>query len=192
MMREAQRWLAVVVSVAVVALVATVRADDKANAAGTWKGSVVRPDGQTTEFTLKLKQEGSKLTGVYIGGPNNQETALSDVQLKEDELSFQVTREFNENKIVLKYKGKLSKDGELAEFKPGILRILKETPVPVIPLAVSNLWGSMFSRHSKALWQRLPRRYLAKITLAVGDPVSPEAVDLAGLRSRVLALRTKK
>ena len=44
-----------------------------------------------------------------------------------------------------------------------MLRILKETPVPVVPLALSNLWGSMFSRFAKAPWKRLPRRYLARI-----------------------------
>ena len=86
--------------------------------------------------------------------------------------------------------GRLTKDGHVAEFRPGILRILKETPVPVIPLAVSNLWGSMFSRHSKSLWKRLPRRYLARIKLAVGEPVQPNDVDLERLRERVLELRT--
>jgi 1-acyl-sn-glycerol-3-phosphate acyltransferase len=87
--------------------------------------------------------------------------------------------------------GRLTTDGEVREFRPGMLRILKETPVPVIPLALSNLWGSMFSRFARAPWKRLPRRYLAKIKLAVGDPVQPDAVSLEGLRDSVLALRIK-
>jgi 1-acyl-sn-glycerol-3-phosphate acyltransferase len=86
--------------------------------------------------------------------------------------------------------GRLTKDGAVAEFRPGLLRILRDTPVPVIPLALSNLWGSMFSRFAKAPWQRLPRRYLARIKLAVGDPVAPQEVSLEGLRDRVLALRS--
>ncbi len=88
--------------------------------------------------------------------------------------------------------GKLTKDGDVAEFRPGMLRILKETPVAVIPIAVSNLWGSMFSRQAQTVWKRLPRRYLSKITLAVGDPVPPEDVDLEVLRARVLELRTQQ
>lgn len=85
--------------------------------------------------------------------------------------------------------GRLTADGEVREFRPGVLRILKETPVPVIPLALSNLWGSMFSRFAKAPWQRLPRRFLATITLAVGRAVEPQDVTLEGLRQQVLELR---
>jgi 1-acyl-sn-glycerol-3-phosphate acyltransferase len=85
--------------------------------------------------------------------------------------------------------GRLTTDGEVREFRPGMLRILKETPVPVIPLALSNLWGSMFSRFATTPWKRLPRRYLAKIKLAVGDPVRPEDVSLKELRDSVVALR---
>jgi hypothetical protein len=47
----------------------------------------------------------------------------------------------------------------------------------------------MFSRYSKALLGRLPRRYLARITLAVGQPVPPEEASIENLRERVLALR---
>jgi 1-acyl-sn-glycerol-3-phosphate acyltransferase len=85
--------------------------------------------------------------------------------------------------------GRLTADGEVREFRAGMLRILQETPVPVIPMALSNLWGSMFSRYSKQAWRRLPRRYLARITLAVGTPVPAEEATLETLRERVLALR---
>nr|BFE95045.1 hypothetical protein GCM10020185_55810 [Pseudomonas brassicacearum subsp. brassicacearum] len=40
--------------------------------------------------------------------------------------------------------GKLTGDGEINEFKSGLTRILQETPVPVIPLALQGLWGSFF------------------------------------------------
>jgi hypothetical protein len=101
-----------------------------------------------------------------------------------------VAQELRDGQLVCIFpEGRLTADGEVREFRAGMLRILKETPVQVIPLALSNLWGSMFSRFAKAPWKRLPRRYLAKITLAVGDPVPPEEVTLEGLRERVLALR---
>jgi hypothetical protein len=87
--------------------------------------------------------------------------------------------------------GRLTQDGGVGEFRAGMLRILKETPVSVIPLGLSNLWGSMFSRFAKTIWKRLPRRYLAKITLAVGEPIPAEQVSLEGLREAVLALRIK-
>ena len=94
------------------------------------------------------------------------------------------------NLVCIFPEGRLTRDGDVAEFRAGMMRILQETPVPVIPLAVSNPWGSMFSRFAKAPWKRLPRRYLAKITLAIGDAVPPEAATLETLRERVMALRT--
>src|SRR5262245_50515478 len=109
------------------------------------------------------------------------------------ERAFQVVaQELRDGQLVCIFpEGRLTADGAVREFRAGMLRILRETPVPVIPLALSNLWGSMFSRFSKAPWKRLPRRYLAKIRLAVGDPVPPEAATLEGLRERVLALRVE-
>ncbi|HEU4626105.1 MAG TPA: MFS transporter [Steroidobacteraceae bacterium] len=107
------------------------------------------------------------------------------------ERAFQsAARELRAGQLVCIFpEGRLTTDGEIREFRAGMLRILRETPVPVVPMAVSNLWGSMFSRYSRALMGRLPRKYLARITLAVGDPVPPESVTLENLRAQVAALR---
>lgn len=103
-----------------------------------------------------------------------------------------VAKELRAGELVCIFpEGRLTPDGEIAEFRAGMLRILKETPVPVIPLALSNLWGSMFSRFSNCLWKRLPRRYLAKITLAAGEPIAPADASLENLRDAVAALRIK-
>src|SRR5689334_24884313 len=85
-----------------------------------------------------------------------------------------VAKELRAGQLVCIFpEGHLTKDGEIATFRAGMLRILKETPVPIIPMALSNLWGSMFSRFARSVWQRLPRRYLARITLAAGEPIPP-------------------
>jgi len=96
-------WLAV--ATIVLATPALARAAD---VNGTWKWSVER-NGQTIETTLKLKQEGKKLTGT-ISGRNNTETDIEDGKVEGDDVSFQVTREFNGNKMVFQYKGKVSGD----------------------------------------------------------------------------------
>src|SRR4051794_29321985 len=102
-------WLAVAV-VGLVAGLSTLdaRADEKANATGTWKSSVER-NGQTFETTLKLTQDGEKLTGT-ISGRNGTETAIEDGQVKGDDISFKVTRTFNNNTVVMTYKAKVSGD----------------------------------------------------------------------------------
>jgi hypothetical protein len=78
-----------------------------ADPTGTWKWSVER-NGQTFESTLKLKLEGSSLTGVYVGRQN--ETPIEEGKFENDTVSFKVTREFGGNKVVIAYEGKLSGD----------------------------------------------------------------------------------
>lgn len=87
--------------------------------------------------------------------------------------------------------GGLTPDGQIGQFKKGIERIMAETPVPVVPMALNNLWGSMFSRYSKKLVGRLPRKFMAKVELLVGDPVPPEQVTADHLRDLVVALKSQ-
>jgi 1-acyl-sn-glycerol-3-phosphate acyltransferase len=84
--------------------------------------------------------------------------------------------------------GKLTADGTIGEFRPGLMRILSETPVPVIPIALHGLWGSMFSRFGVKVWQRLPRKLWQRIAVNVGSPVPPDQAQPEDLRERVLAL----
>jgi hypothetical protein len=91
--------------------------DKKADPSGTWKVTTTAGD-QKREATLKLKLEGDKLTGTYAGGGGGKggkggkatETKIEDGKFKDGEVSFTVTREFNDMKFVTKYKGKLEGD----------------------------------------------------------------------------------
>lgn len=82
--------------------------------------------------------------------------------------------------------GKLSGDGEVDVFRRGIEKIIQRTPVPVIPVHLDGLWGSMFSRKTK--W-RLPRPKWSLVSVTIGEPVAPESVSADDLRDRVLALK---
>ena len=42
--------------------------------------------------------------------------------------------------------GQSTENGELSVFRPGLERLLKEVPVPVIPMTLKGLWGSFTSR----------------------------------------------
>ena len=82
--------------------------------------------------------------------------------------------------------GKLTADGEINEFKAGVERILEQTPVPVIPMALQGLWGSFFSRDpNKGLLKRL----WSRITLVAGNPVEPEHANRQYLQTQVSELR---
>jgi 1-acyl-sn-glycerol-3-phosphate acyltransferase len=85
--------------------------------------------------------------------------------------------------------GGITKDGELGEFRAGVMKLLESNPVPVVPLALQNLWGSFFSRAGgKAMRQPFRRGLFSRVTLVAGDPVSPPDVTPAGLRQRVAGL----
>jgi 1-acyl-sn-glycerol-3-phosphate acyltransferase len=107
------------------------------------------------------------------------------------ERAFQlVAAELRDGNLVCIFpEGRLTPDGEIGEFRSGMMRILKETPVPVVPMSLSGLWDSMLSRKYKQMWKRLPRRFLAKITLNVGAPVPSEQADVQNLRQHVVELR---
>ncbi len=107
------------------------------------------------------------------------------------ERAFQiVAEELRDGQLVCIFpEGRLTSDGEIGEFRAGMMRILTETPVPVVPMALTGLWDSMFSRKYGALWQRWPRRFWRKIGLRVGAPIPPERAELDQLRQAVVALR---
>jgi 1-acyl-sn-glycerol-3-phosphate acyltransferase len=121
--------------------------------------------------------------------------AIPVCSAKEDpkvyERAFQmVAAELREGNLVCIFpEGRLTPDGKLGEFRPGMMRILEETPVPVVPMALTGLWDSMFSRKYPTLWQRRPRRLWPKIGLRVGAPIDPADADLQTMRQRVMELR---
>jgi hypothetical protein len=103
-----KRMMAAALVVAFAGLAGTARAEDKPNPTGTWKWTVKFGD-QEREMSLKLKAEGDKLTG-SMPGRDGKELKIEDGTFKGDEVAFKVTREFNGQKFVIKYKGKVSGD----------------------------------------------------------------------------------
>ena len=85
--------------------------------------------------------------------------------------------------------GAVSRDGALGEFRGGVMRLLEANPVPVVPLALQNLWGSFFSRAGgKAMSRPFRRGLLNRVGLVAGPPIPASAVTPPALRQRVAAL----
>jgi len=102
-----KRLVAAAVVVALVAL--TIPVFGAENPTGTWKWTTTF-GGQSRDSTVKLKMEGDKLTGVYVGGQSNTETPIEDATIKDDVISFKVTRERDGQKRTTKYSGKIAGD----------------------------------------------------------------------------------
>lgn len=86
--------------------------------------------------------------------------------------------------------GGLTKDGDIAPFRPGVEKVLARRPVQVVPMALRGLWGSVWSRRDSMLRRaRLPRRFRARVELVVDAPRPAEEVSAASLEGRVRVLR---
>jgi hypothetical protein len=113
---------------------------------------------------------------------------------KRDEVAYEqafvtIRRKLREGWIVGIFpEGKLTSDGEMAEFRRGIEKILERDAVPVIPVALNGLWGSWFSRKGGAAMKKRPGRLWSRVYVTVGDPVPPEKVTADELHARVKAL----
>jgi 1-acyl-sn-glycerol-3-phosphate acyltransferase len=74
--------------------------------------------------------------------------------------------------------GALTRNGALQPFKGGVMKILEQQPVPVVPLALHNLWGSFFSRADGSPMRRPFRRGLfSRVGLSARPALDPKGVQ---------------
>ena len=107
------------------------------------------------------------------------------------ERAFERARQvLNEGELLCLFpEGAITKDGKMQPFKAGIMKILETNPVPVIPSALHNLWGSTFSRiEGAAMSKPLRRGLFNRVGLVVGEAVPAQDVTPEGLQQRVQAL----
>ncbi len=116
-------------------------------------------------------------------------SAREDAALKESAF-VEAARALRAGEIVGIFpEGTLTADGEMARFRPGIERMLQDTPVPVVPMALRGLWGSLFSRSHEG---RAFRRWLGmfpRIALIAAPPIAPASATPDALHAQVLAMR---
>lgn len=86
--------------------------------------------------------------------------------------------------------GEITTDGDISVFRHGIEHIIARDHVPIIPMALSGLWGSIFSRAYGAVmshpWKARPFR---KVVLSIGATFDSEEVTAENLRNEVVRLR---
>ncbi|WP_158174586.1 MFS transporter [Grimontia hollisae] len=102
----------------------------------------------------------------------------------------EVKKQLDDGEVVCIFpEGQLTPDGEIQPFKRGVDCILKQSPVPVIPLALRGLWGSYFSREGGRALLKFPRRFWSKVEVVAGTPVAPEDARCERLFNDVKTLR---
>lgn len=101
----------------------------------------------------------------------------------------QIAHDLADGEVVCIFpEGMITKDGRMNAFRPGVEKILRRTPVPVVPMALRGMWGSFFSRKYGRAMSRPFRRVWSRITLVIGAPVAPEQATAAELMRRVATL----
>lgn len=85
--------------------------------------------------------------------------------------------------------GAITTNGDVGTFRMDIPRITARSPVPIIPMGLSGLWGSIFSqRDGKALSRPWRARPFRRIRIAAGEAIPGNLAAPNSLRNQVLAL----
>lgn len=84
--------------------------------------------------------------------------------------------------------GELTRTGTLLRLKKGYLHLARAANVPVVPVCLDQLWGSIFSYEGGRYFSKLPRRWPYPVTVAFGAALTPEQADPATVRERMLGL----
>ena len=90
-------------------------AQEKSDPVGKWNCEY-EIGGQNRTATLIIKKDGDKLVGT-MSWPNQKETKVKDLKLKDGNLTFSVERELGDNKFNVEYK--LTIDGDKIKGKGG-------------------------------------------------------------------------
>ena len=101
-------------------------------------------------------------------------TAKESEEIKE--MAFKITQEALDEgaMIVIFPEGVITRDGKLGPFKKGVERMLKNHPVPVVPMAFKGLWGSWFSRYGGSAIFKLPRPHNRRVEVVIGETLPPD------------------
>jgi 1-acyl-sn-glycerol-3-phosphate acyltransferase len=86
--------------------------------------------------------------------------------------------------------GQLTYTGSLGRFKTGIESIIRRDPAPIYPIALTGLWGSIYSRKYLGSWKRfIPKHFNKRVHAICGDLIAPENVSVNMLQKSVLRLK---
>jgi acyl-[acyl-carrier-protein]-phospholipid O-acyltransferase / long-chain-fatty-acid--[acyl-carrier-protein] ligase len=86
--------------------------------------------------------------------------------------------------------GQITRTGQLLPFRRGLERIMKGVEVPIIPVNLDGVWGSIFSfERGRFLW-KVPRHVPYPVTVSFGKPMPPTSSAIE-VRSAVQELQAE-
>lgn len=94
------------------------------------------------------------------------------------ERAFQtISQALKDGKLCMIFpEGALTWDGEMAEFKAGVFKILEQQPCPLYAFGMSGAWGTFFSRKNLSLWSKT-KEVMLRPEITVNFEKVPEGVS---------------
>lgn len=83
--------------------------------------------------------------------------------------------------------GRISRTGQLLKFERGMLKILKGTDAPVLPVYLDELWGSIFSYSRGRFFWKKPTNWPYPVSISFGSLIH-DVKDVDVVRRAVLEL----
>jgi acyl-[acyl-carrier-protein]-phospholipid O-acyltransferase/long-chain-fatty-acid--[acyl-carrier-protein] ligase len=84
--------------------------------------------------------------------------------------------------------GQLTRSGTLLRLRRGYELIAQHANVPVVPVWLDRLWGSVFSFQGGKFFTKVPKEFPYRVSVAFGKPLDPAAADIATVREELLKL----
>jgi acyl-[acyl-carrier-protein]-phospholipid O-acyltransferase/long-chain-fatty-acid--[acyl-carrier-protein] ligase len=86
----------------------------------------------------------------------------------------QAKRELQDGHVVCIFaEGSISRTGNMLPFKRGFERIVERLDVPIVPVYLDRVWGSIFSFKGGRFFWKWPVRIPYPVTVAFGQPMPP-------------------
>jgi acyl-[acyl-carrier-protein]-phospholipid O-acyltransferase/long-chain-fatty-acid--[acyl-carrier-protein] ligase len=83
------------------------------------------------------------------------------------------------NEIVCIFaEGQITRTGQMLPFRRGLERIMKDVDVPIVPVNLDGVWGSIFSfERGRFLW-KMPHHIPYSVTVSFGKPMPPKSTAI--------------
>jgi len=96
----------------------------------------------------------------------------------------------NDEIVCIFAEGQITRTGQLLPFRRGLERIIKGLDVPIIPVNLDGVWGSIFSfERGRFLW-KMPRHIPYPVTVSFGKPM-PSSSTASEVRAEVQELQAE-
>lgn len=100
--------------------------------------------------------------------PGNRRDIVKAIEQARNEL-------INGNVVCIFAEGEISRTGNIRPFKRGIEKIAEGLDVPVIPVHLDRVWGSIFSFRGRRFFYKLPEGLFRTVTVSFGKHLSSNA-----------------